>query len=821
MGSYAKPVFIDIDNDGDHDLFIGNSSGKIYCYRNDGDASNPIWTFVTDNYNSIDVGSYAKPAFIDIDNDGDYDLFIGNFSGQIYYYGNDGDASNPSWVYITDNYNSIVVGDRATPTFADINNDGDQDLFVGTRGGGISQWRHITYSISGNVSDGGSGLSGVEISVTNSSVMNGKTTTDSSGNFSFSLLEGGDDFYISPYDIHYVFSPSGRNYSNLSGNTTGADFAATLKYIIGGTITDGTNPVSGITVDISGDSTGSTITGSDGKYQFIHLDSGGTYYITPTKTYYTLIPDSKEFTNLNEDHTSTDFAAILNQWSISGTITDGTNPLPNITVNLLKEWNPFISTTTNDSGVYSFSNVDAGSTYTVEPIAINYTFSSTSVTFYNFNSNKTFDFTGTLKQWTISGTITDGTNGLSRVTVNLTGDSTATTITDTNGNYSFTNLDAGKNYSVTPALSNYTFNPVNSAFTDLSQDETADFTGNLNQWSISGSIMAGSTPLASVQVAISKDGEQLVETTTDGSGSYTFTNLDAGSTYVITPILTHYTFSPQSNTIVDLGGNETVDFSGSLDQWTISGTITDGTSGLSGVTVNLTGDSTATSITDTNGNYSFTNLDAGKNYSVTPALLNYTFNPGNLTFTDLSQDETTDFTGNLNQWSISGIITDGNEPISGVTVNLTGDSTATTITDISGSYSFSNLNAGATYTITPSKANITFIPANLTYTDLGDDITDANFKGTVPDLSHVIAYPNPFKKGEGVDFITFYNLTPNANIKIYTITGRCIFEVQTDGIEYRWNMTDRDEDRISVGIYIYYITNENGDKKTGKLAIVK
>jgi hypothetical protein len=58
----------------------------------------------------------------------------------------------------------------------------------------------------------------------------------------------------------------------------------------------------------------------------------------------------------------------------------------------------------------------------------------------------------------------------------------------------------------------------------------------------------------------------------------------------------------------------------------ISGRITSGGSGLSGVTVTLSGADSRTCITDSNGNYSFSDLEAGS-YRVTPALAGYRFSP--------------------------------------------------------------------------------------------------------------------------------------------------------------------------------------------------
>jgi len=142
VGDNSTPDFVDIDNDNDYDMFIGNVTGNIYYYRNDGSAASPSFTFVSSNYNSIDVGDNSAPAFIDIDNDNDFDLFIGNLLGTIWYYRNDGTASVPSWTYITDTYESIDIGERSNPTFADIDNDNDYDLFIGEALGTTFHYRN-------------------------------------------------------------------------------------------------------------------------------------------------------------------------------------------------------------------------------------------------------------------------------------------------------------------------------------------------------------------------------------------------------------------------------------------------------------------------------------------------------------------------------------------------------------------------------------------------------------------------------------------------------------------------------------------------------
>ena len=59
----------------------------------------------------------------------------------------------------------------------------------------------------------------------------------------------------------------------------------------------------------------------------------------------------------------------------------------------------------------------------------------------------------------ISGTVSGV--GSSSVLITLSGDSSATTQTDTSGKYSFSGM-VGGNYTVTPSLAGYTFNPMST-----------------------------------------------------------------------------------------------------------------------------------------------------------------------------------------------------------------------------------------------------------------------------------------------------------------------------------------------------------------------
>ena len=177
--------------------------------------------------------------------------------------------------------------------------------------------------------------------------------------------------------------------------------------------------------------------------------------------------------------------------------------------------------------------------------------------------------------------------------------------------------------------------------------------------------------------------------------------------------------------------------------YSISGQATSSGSGLSGVTMTLSGGKSGTTITDASGNYTFTGLDNGS-YTITPSRTGFTFSPAsspqNVSGADITAVNFTATAVPVVTHSISGQVTMTGSGLSGVTMALSGASSATTTTNASGDYTFTGL-ANGSYTITPSRTGFNFSPTSSPQTVSGADITAVNFTATSTQSAQIVTCP--------------------------------------------------------------------------------
>lgn len=130
-GAASNPCLVDFDDDGDLDMLSGSQLGNIYFYENTGNASNPAWTENSSFFASVDHSIYSAVAAGDIDQDGLNDIVVGDLSGKLYLHRNTG--LGLEWV--TTALQNVNLGGWSSPRLLDMDMDGDLDIMAGAEDG--------------------------------------------------------------------------------------------------------------------------------------------------------------------------------------------------------------------------------------------------------------------------------------------------------------------------------------------------------------------------------------------------------------------------------------------------------------------------------------------------------------------------------------------------------------------------------------------------------------------------------------------------------------------------------------------------------------
>ncbi|NEQ73972.1 MAG: tandem-95 repeat protein, partial [Okeania sp. SIO2C9] len=273
VGDYSSPTFADIDGDGDLDAFIGEIDGNINYFENDGSGNFTEVTGIDNPLDGVDLGNFSAPTFADIDGDGDLDAFIGETYGTINYFENDGSGNFTEVTGTANPFDGVDVGDYSSPTFADIDGDGDLDAFIGEGYGTIKYFENTTPPPTNNppvavddsaTTDEDSLLSGNVLTNDSDADSDTLTVTEVNGNAAgvgtqVTLTSGA--LLTLNIDGTFDYDPNGQFESLNNGETDSDSFTYTIDDGNGGTDTATVNvTIDGVTDNTAPDAVDDAVT---------------------------------------------------------------------------------------------------------------------------------------------------------------------------------------------------------------------------------------------------------------------------------------------------------------------------------------------------------------------------------------------------------------------------------------------------------------------------------------------------------------------------------------------------------------------------------
>ncbi|BFM42396.1 hypothetical protein CFS9_10370 [Flavobacterium sp. CFS9] len=342
----------------------------------------------------------------------------------------------------------------------------------------------------------------------------------------------------------------------------------------------------------------------------------------------------------------------------------------------------------------------------------------------------------------------------------------------------------------------------NALLTQIDDSFKVSVVGNL---AVSGSVKMGLNLVSDVTVQLKDENNTVIQTVQSTDGKFTFNNVVSGGKYFVTALKVSYTFTPA--VLTNITTNQTnITVQGTQPLYTISGTVLNGTTAVSGVTVTAaSAANNSTAVSDSKGAYNLNGLTAGADYTVKAEKTGFVFSPASIVYTVLSEDKTLNFTQIVNK--ISGTVKNGSVPVVGAKIEMTlpwTDSThpyATFLatTDANGKYSFDNSVLSGYTTITSLKMNawdnasVVYYPTDLANLPIPVLPKEYNFNSNA--IAPEVTITSPSTADLAIVPGTAIQLKANANMTFedgkttlssvsFNVNGLNITGTNTTGTEY-------------------------------------
>ncbi len=356
--------------------------------------------------------------------------------------------------------------------------------------GDVNFTGYPVYTVSGTVRDaGGAPLPGTTVSLAGT---DRTASTADNGAFVFRRVFSGTQT-LTPVLPGYTFDPVLRVVAVQGADSGGNDFTGTyIPHRILGHVTAGGRPLPGTTLSASGPTSATTLSGSDGAYDFGILPRGA-YTVSATMAGYRAMTRPA---TLDAADVVVDFDAIPLSNSVYGRVTGPTGAgLSGITVSATGPSAASTSTTLSGdfmlgpltTGTYTIAPSTACPTYGFTPISRQYGIAGNDVTGADFSA--AFAGSGTSS---LAGRVADASgNGLPGIPVAASGPDNASVVTGGDGAFLVHGLHNGS-YTLGPSGTGLRFSPLRRTASlceqsvggqDFREVSVWSHYGHLNGWS--------------------------------------------------------------------------------------------------------------------------------------------------------------------------------------------------------------------------------------------------------------------------------------------------------------------------------------------------
>ncbi len=355
-----------------------------------------------------------------------------------------------------------------------------------------------SYSATFTVTDGTNPLQDVTISIDGQSVQ-----TNADGDAIVELQNG---------SYNYTATLAGYQQHTGTIEIDGADITesitmteATEFWTVTFNVTDGSTAIDGATVNLSG--YGEQITDASGVATFSEMVSDGTYDYTVTATGY--LSESGSVTVSGSDiseNVTLELAPV--PYTVAFNVTDGANAIEGATVALQDHGEQ----TTDASGYAEFTEAVEDGTYNYTVSANGYLQNTGTITVDGADVTENVTLTEATEFWTVTFTVTDGSNAIEGAAISLQGYGTVTT--DASGVATYTDQVSDGTYDYTINASGYLQQTGTITVSGADVDESVEMTEATEFWTVTFTVTNGTNPIEGATVMLENYGEQ----TTDGSG---------------------------------------------------------------------------------------------------------------------------------------------------------------------------------------------------------------------------------------------------------------------------------------------------------------